>query len=243
MVGRRYETGAAMRSPDGGQAGQASTGPASEFEQVAGALHEKHGEQLAVGSEKAGVPAEATAAVVLTESSQLRGVSEDRMAVRFEPYEFFRQTGRWLVATHRDQDAEYQVLAEARQIDPAAAHAATRMGLAQVSGAEADTAGYDNATAMFAGMNQGESAQIDGFLQVVSQHAELQEAMNASDWTAVAELRAGPGYGALGYDDALAAHSSAYKAISRGYGGGDDGDDDKPKKPRKSTKTRKTSKK
>jgi len=234
-VGRTYETGAALRSTGSGRGDVDQHAGIDELDRSAEGLHARHGALLKAGSERAGVPAEATAAVVLTETSQLRGVADDRVPVRFEPYEFFRETGRWLVATHRDQDAEYHVLDEARAIDPAAAHRALRVGVAQVSGREAAAAGFETAEAMLAGMQSDEQAQIDGFLAVVSAQGELRDAMSSSDWSAVAELRAGPGFGALGYDDALAAHADAYRrAAEKGYGGGDDGDDDKPKKPRKS---------
>ena len=236
MLGRRYETGQALRGRGSASQETAAQQPASEMDRVAGALHERHGEQIQDGSAKVGVPAEATAAIVLTETSQLRGVSDDRVPVRFEPYEFFRRTGKWLVATHRDQDAEHQVFDQAKALDPAAAHESLRMGVAQLSGQEAAAAGHESAAAMYAAMHDGEQAQIDGLLSVVGHDESLRSAMGEGDWRAVAELRAGPGYGALGYDDALAAYAGAYKRATVGYGGGDDGDDDKPKKKKKSRK-------
>lgn len=236
LSGHSYAAGSTLSSPAGG-AQQAGAGTAlDELDQSALGLHTRHGEQLAAGSVGAGVPEEAAAAIVLTETSQLRGVVGDRVPLRFEPYEFFRETGRWLVATHMDQDAEYSVLEQARGIDSGAAHRALRVGVAQVSGREAEAAGHADAEAMLAAMQGDERAQIDGLLAVVAADSDLQSAMCGKQWATVAQLRAGPGFGALGYDDALAAYAEAYqRAAQKGYGGGDD-DDGKPKKPRKAAK-------
>lgn len=238
MVGRKYDTGAAMRSAQDAAGGVEQATQPSEMQRVAGSLHEQHGDRIAAGSQRAGVSSAATAAVVLTETSQLRGVSDDRMAVRFEPYEFFSRTGNWLVATHRDQQAEHDVFAQARGIDGEAAHESLRMGVAQLSGQEFAAAGYESAEQMYTKLQSGHDAQIDGLVDVICSDASLQSAMSAQDWHAVAELRAGPGFGALGYDDALAAYADAYKRASFGVGGGDD-DDEKPAKPKKPAKKRK----
>jgi hypothetical protein len=237
MVGRKYETGSTMRSAGNAPEQSEARQHMSELDRGALDLQTQHGERLEAGSARANVSAAATAAVILTETSQLRGASGDRVPVRFEPYEFFRRTGQWLVATHRDQAAEHQVFETAKGIDAGAAHESLRMGVAQLSGQEAEAAGYDSAAAMYAGLQSGHEAQIDGLLAVIQSNGDLQSAMAAEDWRGVAELRAGPGYGALGYDDALAAYSDAYGRASASYGGGDD-DDDKPKKPRKTAKKR-----
>ena len=239
LLGRRYETGAALRSTGAGTSDAQSQDTGSELERVVDTLHEEHGEALVTGSEMVGVPAEATAAIVLTETSQMRGVSEDLVAVRFEPYEFFRRTGKWLVATHRDQAAEHRVFSEAKAIDVTAAHESLRMGVAQLSGQEAQAAGYETSIDMYAGMQSGEEAQIEGLISVIGNNEPLQSAMSSGDWRSVAELRAGPGYGALGYDDALAAYADAYRRASVSHGGGDDDEDDKPKRPKSKSKRNK----
>lgn len=235
MVGRKYETGATMRATGAAKGQSEAREYASELDRGAADLHQQHGERIEAGSARAGVPAASTAAVVLTETSQLRGASGDRVPVRFEPYEFFTRTGQWLVATHLDQDAEQRVFEQAKGIDPTAAHESLRMGVAQLSGQEAEAAGFDSAASMYVALQSGHEAQIDGLLSVIQNSSDLQTAMVSSDWRAVAELRAGPGYGALGYDDALNAYANAYSRASASYGGGDD-DDDKPKKPTKPKK-------
>lgn len=239
LLGRRYATGAALRAPEGGAGVSAPAGEVrDDLTTRAENLHQTHGPQIEAGAARTGVSADAAAAVMLTETGGLPGVSDDRLSIRFEPYAFYQQTGRWLVATHKDQDAEHSVFEQARQIDPAAAHVAVRAGLGQVSGAEAEAAGYESAEQMLAAMQGSPQAQIDGLFNVIAADADLHQALGAADWQRVAELRAGPGYGALGYDDALAAFASAYRQVSgKGYGGGDD-DDDKPKRPTRRSRSK-----
>ncbi len=235
LVGRSYETGAALRSPRAGEAAaeEAPQVVESTLSTAAQELAERHGEQISAGAAEHGVPEEAAAAVVLSETANLPGLQDEQMPIRFEPYAFYQRTGSWLVATHKDQAAEYQVFKEALALQPEAAHESLRMGVAQLSGSEAVAAGYESAGQMFNELNSSESAQIDGMFNVIAQDAGLREAMGQGDWQRVAELRAGPGYGALGYDDTLAASAAAYsKATGKvGYGGGDD-DEDKPKRKR-----------
>jgi hypothetical protein len=235
LVGRTYETGAALRSPRAGEsAAAAATQPVeSTLTTAAQDLHERHGEQISAGAAQHGVPEEAAAAVVLSETANLPGLQQEQMPIRFEPYAFYQRTGSWLVATHKDQAAEYQVFKEALALQPEAAHESLRMGVAQLSGSEAAAAGYESAGQMFTELNASEAAQIDGMFNVIAQDQGLREAMGQADWQRIAELRAGPGYGALGYDDALAANAAAYSRATgkAGYGGGDD-DDDKPKRKR-----------
>ena len=89
---------------------------------------------------------------------------------------------------------------------------------------------------MVAALRGDETAQLTALATLISQDDTLASAMCRGDWPQVAELRAGPGYGALGYDEALAAYATAYAAVttsaSVAYGGGDDedADDDETKK-------------
>lgn len=238
LAGRRYGTGMALQSP-GNAAPLAPSPPhTTAFEEGVRALDTVHGERIRSGSARVGVPPESTAAVLLAESQLIAPRTDDRLPIRFEPWRFFQQTGRWLVATHKDQGAEYRAFAEARTIDPAAAHACLRMGIAQLSGAEAQAAGFGNATGMLAALEQDPAAQVDGLVAVVNTDADLRTAMMAGDWRTVASLRAGPGFGAIGYDDALAAWAEAWRRLDRAPkpGGGDDDDDDKGKKPGKARK-------
>ncbi len=243
LVGRSYETGTALRSPRAGERdADPSTAPVeSTLTTAARSLHVRHGEQISEGAARHGVPEEAAAAVVLAETANLPGLHDEQMPIRFEPYAFYQRTGTWLVATHKDQEAEYRVFREAAALEPEAAHESLRMGVAQLSGAEAGAAGFESAQAMFAGLDGSQAAQIDGMFNLIGQDLGLREAMGQADWQRVAELRAGPGYGALGYDDALAANAAAYgRAMGKpGYGGGDD-DDDKDKPKRKRARRRRT---
>lgn len=191
------------------------------------------GAQLAAGAVAAGVPQEGLAAILLAERQYLPksapGAS-DAMPIRFEPYVFFQQTGRWLAATHRDQGAEQRVFEQACALDPAAAHASLRMGLAQISGGESAGAGFVSAEAMRQSLQGDPVAQVAALVQLAGREGPLQSALAGSNWSQVALLRAGPGYGALGYDQALSAAAEAYKRTVKPGGG----DDDEPKKRKRS---------
>ncbi len=214
------------------------TQPASALHAAAADLLRDHGASLAEGAERAGVTPPAAAAILLAEGQFAAPAVDERMPVRFEPYAFFQATGRWLIATHKDQAAEYRAFAEARAVDPEAALACTRMGLGQVSGLEAQQAGFTDADAMMQQLQGNPAAQVQSLIDLVQATPALQTALHEENWRDVALLRAGPGYAAIGYDDVLAASAQAYKEVSSpiGVGGGDDGDagSDKPKRRRKS---------
>jgi hypothetical protein len=229
LAGRRYGTGSAMQAPDKPGLPPAPPPPQSALHAAAIRMHDQHGAAIAAGAARVGVPASAAAAVLLTEGQFAATATDDRMPVRFEPYAFFQQTGRWLVATHKDQAAEYRAFQEACAIDAGAAHEALRMGIAQLSGTEAVTAGYGDAQAMMTALQHDPQAQVDSFFLVIAGNDELRGAMQGEDWRSVAQLRAGPGYGALAYDDALAASADAWRKVE---GGGDD-DEGEPKKPKR----------
>ncbi|MCB9739613.1 MAG: DUF3380 domain-containing protein [Deltaproteobacteria bacterium] len=232
-AGHRYATGAAMSRPDGTDGMRAtSAGPRSDaLGSAAADLHLRHGAALAAAADVAGVGPEALAAVILTEQSGLGEVEPGAMPIRFEPYVFWQRTGHWVVATHRDQAAEASALDAARALDESAALSSLRMGLGQLSGAEAEAAGFADASAMHAEFATDEAAQIAALGTVVAADASLQSAMQSGDWAHVAALRAGPAYHAIGYDEGLAAAASVYSE-AYGHGGGDD-DADEPKKKRK----------
>ncbi len=231
MAGHRYGTGAALQSP---RMPKANSDPApavqSQLEKACADLRERFGAQLQAGSAATGVPEAAAAAMILAEQ-QLARAAGTEVPLRFEPYVFFQETGRWLVATHKDQAAEQRAFSEAQAIDPQAAFESVRMGIAQLSGREATAAGHESPEAMLGAMRQAPEAQVSSLFSVIAADADLRGALAAEDWRAVAQLRAGPGYGALGYDDALAAGAELYRRAEKAAGGGDD--DDSPKKPRK----------
>ncbi len=226
LVGRRYETGAALRSAglqSGGNGGGLDGGQVvSSMSTRAADLRSQHGGVIQAGSERAGVPESAVAAVVLTESDHV-GATEGRPALRFEPYAFYQRTGHWVVATHKDQGAEYAAFERAAVVDADAAHASVRVGLGQVSGTEAEAAGFGSASEMMTAMNGDEAAQLEGLVALISNDTALCTALAAEDWGQVAELRAGPGYGAICYDEALASYAAAYEQ-SAGPAHGDDDD-------------------
>lgn len=230
LAGRRYGTGATLQAPDKPGLPPAPPAPRSALHEASARLLGQHGAQITAGAAKVGIPDHAVAAVLLTEGQFSAAPVDDRMPLRFEPYAFFQQTGRWLVATHKDQAAEYRAFQEARAIDPVAAHTSVRMGVAQLAGTEAQAAGFQDAQAMMSALQTDPQAQVDGFLQVVASSEDLRGALASEDWRAVASLRAGPGYGALGYDDALAAGAAAWKSVAHG---GEDDDTDAPRKPRR----------
>ncbi len=197
---------------------------------AAAALHGLHGGVLVHAARHADVPVAGLAAIVLAEQHFLPPRTDDRMPLRFEPYPFWLATGRWLVDSHKDQAAEYQALREAQEVDPVAALEATRMGVAQVSGGQAQAAGYTSAAAMHEALAADAGAQVRALGALAAADAALGDALRSENWRTVASLRAGPAAGALGYDDALAAFSSSYKPFA--LGGGDD-DGEAPRKKRR----------
>jgi hypothetical protein len=231
--GHSYETAAALARPDAGRGVPSATaGPGGDALGAAAAdLSARHGDALSAAAARAGVPAPALAAVVLTEAAGLGEVEPGALPIRFEPYVFWQRTGSWVVATHRDQTAEQNALAAARSIDEGAALASLRMGLGQLSGAEASAAGYADAAAMYAAFSTDSAAQIAALGEVVAADATLQGALGSEDWCHVAALRAGPAYHAIGYDDGLAAAAAAY-AEQVAHGGDDDGEDARPRRRR-----------
>ena len=236
-AGHRYAGGAAMRATSGAAAptSQPTAAPASELHRQAAELQVKHGEQLAEGAGRLGVPESALAAIVLAEQHYLpRAVPAlgDKMPIRFEPYVFFTTTGRWLTATHRDQAAEYSTFDQARGQNADAAHLALRMGVGQVRGAEAEVAGYSTPQAMHDALQTGGSAQIAALLGVVAGQDDLRGALGAGDWSQAALLRAGPGFAALGFEQALETAAAVYRQVKPGGGDGDG--DDKPKRRKRS---------
>ena len=235
LAGRRYETGAALQ---GARAASAAPAPeaagASQLERACADLRERFGAQLDAGASATGVSAAAAAAMILAERRLGDGAASS-VSLRFEPYAFFQDTGRWLVATHKDQAAEQRAFAEARAIDPGAAFDAVRMGVAQLSGREAAAAGHASPEAMHAAMAQEPQTQVSSLFAFIAADADLRGALQTEDWRAVAQLRAGPGYGTTGYDDALAAGAELYRRAEKAAGGGDD-DQDKPKRTRSKPK-------
>jgi len=230
LTGRRYDTGAALQSPRTSVANpQSAQSAQSQLERACADLRARFGVQLQAGSAATGVSEAAAAAMILAEQQLARATGND-VPLRFEPYVFFQETGRWLIATHKDQAAEQRAFSEAQAIDPQAAFEAVRMGIAQLSGREATAAGHESPEAMLGAMRQAPEAQVSSLFGVIAADADLRGALAAEDWRAVAQLRAGPGYGVLGYDDALAAGADLYRRAEKVAGGGDD--DDKPRKRR-----------
>ncbi len=230
LTGHSYAAGQALQSMQTVTQEPRPRPEQSSLQRDAQALHAQHGDALAQAAAQARVPVVGLAAIVLAEQHFLPAKVDERMPLRFEPYPFWLATGRWLVDSHKDQAAEYRALAEAQQVDPQAAMQATRMGIGQLSGAEAQAAGYASATAMHDALAADAGAQVRALGAVAAADAALGDALRAEDWRAVADLRAGPAAGALGYDDALAGFASSYKTWA---GGGGDDDTGKPRKPRR----------
>ncbi len=238
-AGHRYQGAQALRAmrPEatpGAMPAAAAQPLQTELHRQAAELRDQHGERLQNSAGRLGVPESSLAAILLTERQYLARPSPataDKMPVRFEPFVFFSQTGRWLVATHRDQAAEYASFDQARGHDDLAAHRSLRMGVGQVSGQEAELAGFATPQAMHDALQKGPAAQIDALVALVQGHDDLRGALANSDWTQAALLRAGPGYGALGYDQTLQLAAQVYRAVKPG--GGDDDDDKKRRRPGK----------
>jgi hypothetical protein len=219
LQGHSYAAGQALQSLHSQNAMEPRARPEpSSLVRDAAALHANHGETLAQAAAQARVPAAGLAAIVLAEQHFLPTRVDERMPLRFLPYEFWLATGRWLVDSHKDQASEYRALQEAQQLDPQAALQATRMGIGQVGGAEAEAAGFASAAAMQAELATDAGAQVRALGAVAATDVALGDALRAEDWRSVATLRAGPAAGALGYDDALAAFASSYQPFATGGG-------------------------
>lgn len=228
----RYAGAAAVRGAAAARTEVPAAGAASALHGAAQRLSAEFRAPLAQAAAQTGIAESALAAVVLAEGQYLPrevpGMS-DALPIRFEPYLFFQQTGRWLAATHRDQAAEYRVFEQARALDDGAAHRSLRMGMAQVGGHEAEAAGFASAHAMRSAMAADPAVQLAAWTSLVAAEPGLQQALQQQDWTQVALLRAGQGYGALGYDQALVAADAAWRQVVQPGGG----DDDESKKRRK----------
>lgn len=228
-AGLSWSAGHALQSLQSAHA-PGPQGPRDALARDAADLHATLGTALAAGAQAARVPVQALAAVVLAEQSLLAPRVDDRLALRFLPYPFWQATGHWLVNTHKDQGAEYKALDDAKSIDPQAAWQATRLGLGQVGGDEAKLAGHVDAQQMHHAMTADPAEQVRSLAAIVATDAPLADAMRAQDWRVVADLRAGPAAGALGYEDALHGYAASYARIATG--GGDD-ETDPAKPPRK----------
>lgn len=235
LVGHRYATGRALTGDGSGATAPSGREHRADLHTAsAAALAARHGPALAAAAAQAGVPAQSLAAVLLAEAAMRRepldGAAAGATPLRFEPYVFWQRTGHWIVATHRDQAAEATAFAAASQVDADAARLSVRAGLAQIAGSEATAAGFADAAAMLASFGADEASQIDALARVTAADPALQAGMQRQDWDAVAALRAGPAWLALGYHDALALGAAAWAAR---HGGDDDdgaGDGDKPRR-------------
>lgn len=110
------------------------------------------------------------------------------------------------------QQARYNLLEEAAEIDRQAAYAACSWGIGQVLGENAEWLGYDSPEALAQEAMSGVAGQVRLMLRYV-ERAGLLEAMNSRDWVTFARVYNGPGYARNGYHTKLEA---AYRRWSGG---------------------------
>ncbi|WP_409269697.1 N-acetylmuramidase domain-containing protein [Pseudomonas sp. KCJK9044] len=96
--------------------------------------------------------------------------------------------------------AEYQRLAQARQLDDVAALESASWGGFQVMGYHWQRLGYSSVHDFVAAMNRSEADHLEAFVRFIEADANLLKALKAQKWATVAKLYNGPNYQRNLYD-------------------------------------------
>ncbi len=109
--------------------------------------------------------------------------------------QFYRrsQVEDWSPIHTGRQASEWGALEVAQSLDTAAALESTSMGIAQIMGFHYQRIGYARASEMFDDFEDGEAAQIVGFLNYILSDPALIQAVKARDWREIARLYNGAG--------------------------------------------------
>jgi hypothetical protein len=173
-----------------------------------------------------GCEPEAVMAVVAVESGSSGFASDGRPLILFEPHVFSRLTKRAYDATHpkisyvtwdktkypKTQDARWDQLAEAAELDLENAVASASWGRFQLMGFNYPRCGFANAREFVAAMARSEREQLRAFEQFVARAGIADELHpDRLDWAGFALVYNGKGYAENKYDTRLAEFYAKYK--------------------------------
>jgi len=160
-------------------------------------------------------------AVVTVETSGCGCFADRRPTILFERHIFSKQTGGKFDAKHpgisnripggySNGAAEYNRLANAVQLDRAAALKSASWGLGQVMGFNFNSAGYDSVETMVQKNMQSEDEQLLAMAKFLKA-SSLDRPLAAQDWTSFARGYNGPSFARNLYDSKLAAAFQRYQ--------------------------------
>jgi hypothetical protein len=92
----------------------------------------------------------------------------------------------------------------ATSIDPRTAQLATRWGLPQMMGFNAQACGYPTVEAMVEAFRVSEANQVAGMLRFIKGNKKMADALKQKDWGVLAYYYNGPAYKQFNYDKRLA---------------------------------------
>jgi hypothetical protein len=144
-----------------------------------------------------------------------------RLKILFERHIFHKRTGGRYSSLHADISsslaggyiggaAEYQRLAKAMALDPAAALESASWGLGQIMGFNAVKLGYANADDMVTQFVESEDQQLQGTLRFIQSNAALARAFAGKRWDKVAFFYNGESYARNEYDKKLERYFTLY---------------------------------
>ena len=163
-----------------------------------------------------GASPEALWSALNVETSGCGYLSDRRPKILFERHYFHRLTGGKYDASHPEVSNpsaggygaggahQYGRLAEALQLDRAAALQSASWGLGQIMGANYASAGFIDVEDMVKAFVSGEDAQLEGIARFVG-GSPMKAALQKMDWAAYARLYNGPSYAENNYDTRLSA--------------------------------------
>jgi hypothetical protein len=162
-------------------------------------------------------------AVISVETSGCGFLADRRPKILFERHVFCRLTGGRFDADDPDVSQpsqggygpsgahQYERLAAAMQLDPAAALASASWGLGQIMGENFKLAGFDAVEAMVSAMVASEDNQLRAMAAFVKGNG-MDQPLAAHDWAGFARRYNGPNYAANNYDGLLQHFYERYAA-------------------------------
>jgi hypothetical protein len=166
--------------------------------------------------EEAEVGAPEIWAVLDVETSGCGFLASRRPKILFERHVFSRETGGRYDASNPEVsnrnpggygasgEHQYDRLAQALELDRAAALRSASWGIGQVMGFNATSVGFSDVEDMVGKMMQSEGAQLMAMVRFLETNG-LARALRRHDWPAFARGYNGPGYAANSYETRLAA--------------------------------------
>ena len=122
-----------------------------------------------------------------------------KIIIQFEPVWFrkkapFAPSGLWSVNRVEVQTKEWLAFNDAFKKDPAAAMSATSIGLGQIMGFHFKRLGYSSVGEMWDDAKKGVDRQIWQICQFIKTDTNLNNALKARNWSAVATIYNGAGF-------------------------------------------------